>query len=142
LKLEKITMFVILILIVLVAAFGIISSLIMMVMEKTRDIGVLKAMGATEAGIRRIFMTEGIIIGTVGTLTGLVSGLFLCWLLAKYQFIELPKDVYALSTLPVQVEPLTVLIVGCSAVLISLLATIYPAHAAGSLDPVRALRYE
>jgi lipoprotein-releasing system permease protein len=142
LKLEKITMFVILILIVLVAAFGIISSLIMLVMEKTRDIGVLKAMGATESGVRRIFMLEGMVIGTVGTLTGLASGLFLCWLLAKYQFIELPKDVYALSTLPVQVEPLTVLIVGCSAVLISLLATIYPAHAAGRLDPVRALRYE
>lgn len=142
LKLEKITMFVILILIVLVAAFGIVSSLIMLVMEKTRDIGVLKAMGATEAGVRRIFMLEGIIIGTVGTLLGLGAGLFLCWLLAKYQFIELPKDIYALSTLPVQVEPLTVLIVGCSAVLISLLATIYPAHAAGRLDPVRALRYE
>jgi lipoprotein-releasing system permease protein len=142
LKLEKITMFVILILIVLVAAFGIISSLIMLVMEKTRDIGALKAMGATEAGVRRIFMLEGIIIGAVGTFLGLATGLFLCWLLAKYQFVELPKDVYALSTLPVQVDPLIVLVVGFTAVLISLLATIYPAHAAGRLDPVRALRYE
>jgi lipoprotein-releasing system permease protein len=142
LKLEKITMFVILILIVLVAAFGIISSLIMLVMEKTRDIGVLKAMGATEASVRRIFMMEGLIIGTVGTLAGLGTGLFLCWLLAKYKFIELPKDIYALSTLPVQVEPLTVLVVGCSAVLISLVATIYPARTAGRLEPVRALRYE
>ncbi len=142
LKLEKITMFVILILIVLVAAFGIISSLIMLVMEKTRDIGVLKAMGATEASVRRIFMLEGVVIGAVGTSAGLGLGLFLCWLLGKYKFIELPKDVYALSTLPVQVEPLTVLVVGCSAILISLLATIYPAHAAGRLEPVRALRYE
>jgi lipoprotein-releasing system permease protein len=142
LKLEKFAMFVILILIVLVASFGIVSSLIMMVMTKTREIGVLKAMGATRANIRRIFMLQGLVTGLVGTTLGVVGGLVLCWLLARYQFIELPKDIYSVSTLPVQVEPLFVLLVAACAVLISLLATIYPAAKAGSLDPVKALRYE
>jgi len=142
LRLEKITMFVILILIVLVAAFGIISSLIMLVMEKTRDIGVLKAMGATARSVGRIFVWEGLFIGLAGTLLGLGSGLALCGLLARYKFIDLPRDVYPISTLPVQVEPLVVALVGCSAVLICLLATIYPSRAASRLDPVEALRYE
>ncbi|MFH1059471.1 MAG: lipoprotein-releasing ABC transporter permease subunit [Pseudomonadota bacterium] len=142
LRLEKITMFVILTLIVLVAAFGIVSSLIMLVMEKTRDIGILKAMGCTSQSIRRIFMYEGLIIGVTGTLGGLAVGLILCGLLARYKFIELPADVYPLSTLPVQVEPLMVLLVAAAAVVISLLATIYPARTAGRLNPVEALRYE
>jgi lipoprotein-releasing system permease protein len=111
-------------------------------MTKTREIGVLKAMGATRANIRRIFMLQGLVTGLVGTTLGVVGGLVLCWLLARYQFIELPKDIYSVSTLPVQVEPLFVLLVAACAVLISLLATIYPAAKAGSLDPVKALRYE
>lgn len=142
LKLEKIAMFVILILIVLVAAFGIVSSLIMLVMEKTKDIAILKAMGATAKSIRRIFVLEGLIIGVLGTILGLGSGLGLCALLARYKFIDLPVDIYALDTLPVQVEPYMVALVGVSAVAISLLATLYPAHAAGRLDPVEALRYQ
>jgi lipoprotein-releasing system permease protein len=142
LKLEKIAMFVILILIVLVAAFGIVSSLIMLVMEKTRDIAILKAMGSTAKSIRRIFVLEGLIIGVLGTVLGLGSGLGLCALLARYKFIDLPVDIYALDTLPVQVEPYMVALVGISAVAISLLATLYPAHAAGRLDPVEALRYQ
>lgn len=142
LKLEKITMFVILILIVLVAAFGIVSSLIMLVMEKTKDIAILKTMGATARSIRRIFVLEGLIIGVMGTVLGLASGLGLCALLARYKFIDLPVDVYALDTLPVQVEPLMVALVGVSAVAISLIATLYPAHAAGRLDPVESLRYQ
>lgn len=142
LKLEKITMFVILILIVLVAAFGIVSSLIMLVMEKTKDIGILKAMGATRKSMRRVFMLEGLVIGSVGTALGAVGGLVLCVLLARYQFIELPQDVYAINRLPVVVEPAMVALVCASAVLITLLATLYPSRHAGALDPVQALRYE
>jgi lipoprotein-releasing system permease protein len=142
LKLEKIAMFVILILIVFVASFGIVSSLIMMVMVKTRDIGILKALGATRASLRRVFMLQGLLIGLVGTVVGVGGGLFLCWLLSRYHFIELPKAVYPINTLPVHVDPLMVAVVAACAVLISLLATIYPARVAGGLDPVRALRYE
>jgi lipoprotein-releasing system permease protein len=142
LKLEKFTMFVILILIVLVAAFGIVSSLIMLVMEKTKDIAILRAMGATPKSIRRIFTLEGLIVGVCGTVVGLGAGLLLCGLLARYKFIELPKDVYPLSTLPVQVEPAMVVLVCLCAILISLLATLYPARTAGRLDPVEALRFE
>lgn len=142
LKLEKITMFVILILIVLVAAFGIVSSLIMLVMEKTKDIGILKAMGATRKSVRRVFMLEGLIIGGAGTILGAAGGLVLCALLARYQFITLPQDVYAISRLPVSVEPAMVALVCLSAVAISLAATIYPSRHAGALDPVTALRYE
>jgi lipoprotein-releasing system permease protein len=141
LKLEKLTMFVILTLIVLVAAFGIVSSLIMLVMQKTRDIGIMKAMGATDKAVRRIFLLMGGIIGALGALSGLGIGLFLCWLLAKYQFIELP-EVYPLRTLPVEVEPSLIVLVGILAVVTCLLATIYPACAAGKLDPVEALRYQ
>jgi lipoprotein-releasing system permease protein len=142
LKLEKVTMFVILTLIVLVAAFGIVSSLIMLVMKKTRDIGIMKAMGATDKSIRRIFLLMGGFIGLAGSLTGRGVGLLLCWLLAKYQFIELPQDIYALRTLPVEVEPLLIILVGVLAVVVCLLATIYPARSAGRLDPVEALRYQ
>jgi lipoprotein-releasing system permease protein len=142
LKLEKITMFVILILIVLVAAFGIVSSLIMLVMEKTGDIAILKTMGATARSIRRIFVLEGLVIGVLGTAVGTAVGLALCALLARYQFIELPLDVYALDTLPVMVEPGVVAVIALAAVAITLVATIYPAHAAGRLQPAEALRYQ
>jgi lipoprotein-releasing system permease protein len=142
LKLEKITMFVILILIVLVAAFGIVSSLIMLVMEKTGDIAILKTMGATARSIRRIFVLEGLVIGVLGTAVGTAVGLVLCALLARYQFIELPLDVYALDTLPVMVEPAVVAVIALAAVAITLVATIYPAHAAGRLQPAEALRYQ
>ncbi len=142
LKLEKVVMFIILTLIILVAAFNIVSSLIMMVMEKTRDIAILKAMGATTARIRKIFIMEGLMIGVSGTILGLFGGFSLCALLKKYKFIELPPEVYYIPTLPVQVNALDVWLVALAAIVISLLATIYPSRQAAKLDPAEALRYE
>lgn len=142
LKLEKIAMFVILTLIVLVAAFNIVSTLIMVVMEKHKDIAILKAMGATSKSIMKIFVIEGTIIGVVGTVLGLLGGYASCVLLAKYKFIELPGDVYYISTLPVKMEPMTLFLVSIAALGISFIATIYPAWQAAKLDPAEALRYE
>jgi len=142
LKLEKVVMFIILTLIVLVAAFNIVSSLIMLVMEKTRDIAILKAMGATTASIRKIFVLEGCMIGVSGTILGLIGGFSLCAILKKYKFIELPRDVYNITTLPVQLEGLDVAIIAFSAIAISLVATLYPSRQAAKLEPAEALRYE
>jgi lipoprotein-releasing system permease protein len=142
LKLEKTAMFIVLALIVLVAAFNIISTLIMVVMGKNKDIAILKSMGATSNSIMRIFIYEGLVIGTSGTLIGVIGGLGLCKLLSKYQFIKLTSDVYPMSTLPVQVLPLDVILVAVSAAVITLLATIYPSWQASRVDPAVALRYE
>ncbi len=142
LKLEKIVMFIILTLIILVAAFNIIGTLIMVVIEKTRDIAILKSMGATRRSIMKIFMIEGAVIGLVGTLLGLVGGYTLCKLLATYQFIELPPDVYYISTLPVKMDPIDVTLIVLAAIVISLVATVYPAWQASRLDPAEAIRYE
>ncbi|GKT10555.1 lipoprotein-releasing ABC transporter permease subunit [Desulforhabdus sp. TSK] len=142
LKLEKAVMFIILTLIILVAAFNIVSSLIMLVMEKTRDIAILKAMGATTASIRKIFVLEGLLIGVSGTILGLLGGFGLCTILKKYQFIELPRDVYYFSTLPVKLEGTDVALIALSAIAISLTATLYPSRQAAKLDPSEALRYE
>jgi lipoprotein-releasing system permease protein len=142
LRLEKLTMFVILLMIVLVGALNIISTLVMVVMEKTRDVAILRAMGATGKSIMTIFMFQGILVGVIGTLAGLASGLGLCEILAKYKFIELPSDIYYISKLPVKVETLDVVFVTLSAVLISFFATLYPSWHASRLNPVEALRYE
>ncbi|MGD8387498.1 MAG: lipoprotein-releasing ABC transporter permease subunit [Desulfobacteraceae bacterium] len=142
LKLEKITMFVILSMIVLVGALNIISTLVMVVMEKTRDMAILRAMGATARSIMAVFMLQGLLVGFVGTVAGLLSGLGICHLLSKYQFISLPSDVYYISTLPVQVETLDVVLVAVAALGISFLATIYPSRYAAKTNPVEALRYE
>jgi lipoprotein-releasing system permease protein len=142
LKLEKAVMFIILVLIILVAAFNIVSTLIMMVMEKTKDIAILKSMGMTAKGIMRIFIFEGLIIGMVGTILGLLGGGVLCFLLKRYEFVKLPSDVYYISTLPVRVEALDVTLVALSAMAISFLATLYPSYQASRLDPVAAIRYE
>ncbi|MBI5207919.1 MAG: lipoprotein-releasing ABC transporter permease subunit [Candidatus Firestonebacteria bacterium] len=142
LKLEKITLSIILTFIVLVSAFNIVSTLIMVVMEKTCDIGILKAIGATQKSIANIFLLEGFIIGVIGTAIGTIGGVLLSWALDKYQFIKLPGDVYYIDTLPVEMRFLDILLIGIAAITISSLAALYPAWQASRLDPVEALRYE
>ena len=150
LRLEKIAMFIILILIVLVAAFNIISTLIMVVMEKHKDIAILKSMGASSSGILKIFMIEGLVIGVVGTVLGTTLGLLAAFNLENITgFVEglfgfkiLASDVYYIDKLPSQVNPLDVWIITATAILISLLATLYPSWRASRLDPAEALRYE
>ncbi len=142
LKLEKLTMFVILTMIVLVGALNIISTLVMVVMEKTRDVAILRAMGASARSIMSIFMLQGILVGVIGTIAGLFSGLGLCHLLSRYKFINLPSDVYYISKLPVLVSVSDVSIVAAAAVVISFLATLYPAWYASRLNPVESFRYE
>ena len=142
LKLEKYTMSIILTMIVLVGALNIISTLVMVVMEKTRDVAILRAMGATSRSIMSIFMFQGLLVGLIGTVTGLGSGLGLCWLLDRYQFINLPSDVYYLSKLPVQVEMLDIWLVSLAAITISFFATLYPSWYASRLNPVESFRYE
>jgi len=141
-RLEKAVYFIVLLLIVLVAAFNIIATLIMIVMEKRKDIAILKCMGATNRSIARIFMLKGAIVGAVGTALGVVGGYAGCWLLARYQFVELPKDVFYVSTLPVRVYGENFLLVALASVTICLLATIYPARQAAGLAPVEVIRYE
>ncbi|MGD9033668.1 MAG: lipoprotein-releasing ABC transporter permease subunit [Desulfobacteraceae bacterium] len=142
LRLEKLTMFIILTMIVLVGALNIISTLVMVVMEKTRDVAILRAMGATARSIMAIFMFQGLLVGVVGTIAGLLSGLGLCQVIAKYKLQVLPSEIYYISTLPVRVETWDVVLVALAAVVISFLATIYPSWHASRLNPVEALRYE
>jgi len=142
LKLEQTAMFVVLTLIIVVASFNIISTLIMMVTEKTRDIAILKSMGATSRQIRRIFTIQGLTVGVIGTLGGLVTGLVLCLMLKKYKFIELPVEIYMMDSLPVEMRAGQIAATVLVAIAISFLATIYPAKQAARLDPVDALRYE
>ncbi|MEE4365598.1 MAG: lipoprotein-releasing ABC transporter permease subunit [Desulfotignum sp.] len=140
LKLEKTAMFIILTLIILVAAFNIASALIMMVMEKTKDIAVLKAMGATHGVIGKIFILRGLVIGVLGTCLGTVFGVAACWLLRHYDFIQLP-EAYPFSTLPVQLDPLDVLLIAVSAVFICFVSTLYPSYKASKMNPLEAIRY-
>ncbi|MBM4285742.1 MAG: lipoprotein-releasing ABC transporter permease subunit [Deltaproteobacteria bacterium] len=142
LKLEKVAMFIILTLIILVAAFGIASTLFMMVMKKTREIAILKSMGATRNSIMQIFIVNGLTIGVIGTSLGLVLGLTLAALLRRYEFIKLPRDVYYISTLPVQIQLMDVFMIIGAALVISFVATLYPSWQAARLDPVEAIRYE
>ena len=142
LKLEKFAMFVILVLIILVASFNIISNLIMNVIEKSREIAILKAIGATNASIMTIFMLQGLFIGLIGTGTGITGGYLLGLILNKYQIIKLPADVYYLSHLPVRMSLFDFVTVSLSAIIISFAATLYPAWQAAKLNPVEPLRYE
>jgi len=142
LALEKLAMFIILTLIVLVASFNIISTLVVMVVEKTRDIGILKAIGVTAARVRAIFTWGGFLIGSAGVVSGIIGGTLLCVLLKRYQFIQLPKDIYYIDRLPVDLRWQDVGIIAASALLIAFLSTVYPARKAARLNPVDALRYE
>src|SRR5690606_1756744 len=142
LKLEKLALFVILSLIILVAAFNIVSTLVMVVRDKTKEIGILKSMGLTDARVLRVFLLQGLAIGVIGTALGTAGGLTLVWLLDHYEFITLPGDVYFVDTLPVALEPMDLLLIVVVSVLIALLATIHPARQASRLQPVEAIRHE
>ena len=126
----------------MVAAFNIASTLIMIVMERTKDIGILKSMGATSRAVVGIFMLQGIIIGTVGTALGTVGGIVLSEILDRYKLIRLPGDVYFIETVPVQLNVGDIVAVGLVALVICFAATFYPAWRASRLIPVEAIRYE
>jgi lipoprotein-releasing system permease protein len=142
LKLEKLGMGVILLLIVMVAAFNIVSTLTMVVTDKTREIGILKAMGLPARSIRRVFLTQGIVIGLVGTALGLILGFGGAWALEKYEFIPLDPSIYFIDHLPVATEPLDVLWIVLASILTAGLATLYPAIQASRLYPIDAIRHE
>jgi lipoprotein-releasing system permease protein len=142
LKLEKAVMFIILALIILVASFNIVSSLIMTVMEKRKDVAILKAIGAKKNSIIKIFMVEGIAIGICGALIGSLSGYLLCVIQTRYKLITLPKDIYYISTLPMKISAFDVFILALVTTCICILATLYPSYRAAKIDPVETLRYE
>jgi lipoprotein-releasing system permease protein len=142
LQLERLVMIITIGLIVFVAALNIITVLIMMVMEKNRDIAVLMSMGATQKNIRKIFMLQGVIIGVVGAVVGSFLGVTACWLCDRYQLVRLETDVYSISHVPFKTGPWDVVLVAVAAIAISFLATLYPSKNAARLDPVVALRYE
>uniref|UniRef100_A0A7V3UZE5 Lipoprotein-releasing ABC transporter permease subunit n=1 Tax=candidate division WOR-3 bacterium TaxID=2052148 RepID=A0A7V3UZE5_UNCW3 len=142
LRLEKVVTFIVLVLIVLVAAFNIVGMLTMMVIRKTREIGILKTIGARSQAITRIFMLVGLLIGVLGTAGGAIFGFVISWLLNRYRFVNLPGDVYFIKNLPVQMQLQDFIIVCASAMVITFLATFYPAYRAAKLQPVDAIRYE
>ena len=142
LRLEKTVYFLVLLLMVLIGAFNIISTLIMVVMEKRKDIAILQSMGATRESIRRIFLIKGCVIGVVGTFLGVLLGLAISVLIQEYRFIELPKDVFLISTVPVRIYLSNFTLVAFASLLVCLVASIYPARQAAKLDPVEIIRYE
>lgn len=141
-RLEKLTMFIILSLIVLVAAFNIISTLIMVVMEKRKDIAILKSIGASSRDIMIIFIAQGVIIGLVGTSLGLISGFLIGYLEKTYHIISLPSSVYYITTLPIRMTPSEFIVIGSSALFLSFIATLYPSYKASKIDPAEGVRHE
>jgi lipoprotein-releasing system permease protein len=140
--LEKMAIGITIGLIMTVAAVNIVASLVLLVMEKTRDIAILKTMGATTGSIRRIFMLQGLIIGLSGTLAGTVFGCATIYILDRFKLIHVPIDVYQISYVPFVLQPQDFAAVVAAAVLVSFAATIYPARQASKLDPAQALRYQ
>jgi len=142
LKLEKIAMFVILVLIILVASFNIISSLVMTVMEKKKDIAILKAMGARNRSVMKIFMAEGLTIGAFGALAGSIIGYLMCVIQNWLHIIKLSQEVYTINVLPMKISVTDVLLIASVTIVICLLSTLYPSYKATKIDPVETLRYE
>lgn len=142
LKIEQMAFSIILGLIVLVAGLNIISTLVMMVMEKYRDIAILKSMGATDLSVMKIFIYQGLLIGVIGTVLGVIAGLVLCWLQIKYQIVRIDPNVYQFAVLPMKVKLGNVLTIAFFAIIISFLSTLYPARRAGKMNPAESLRYE
>ncbi|MDI6845748.1 MAG: lipoprotein-releasing ABC transporter permease subunit [Candidatus Saccharicenans sp.] len=142
LKLEKTLLFLTISLIVLVAALNIVASLVLMVMEKTRDIGVLMALGATAASIRKIFFLQGALIGVIGTALGMALGLLWCWLANVFKLIKVPVDIYQISYVPFHPKPLDMALIVAVTLAITFVSTIFPSRRAAKIDPVQALKYE
>lgn len=142
LKLEKLAMFLILFLIVLVAAFNIVSTLVMVVADRTREIGILKSMGMTDRGVLRVFVLQGAWIGLVGTTLGTALGLALCFVIDRYDIIRIPPEVYYVDRLPVSLHAADVLTIVAASLAVALLATVYPSLQASRLQPVEAIRHE
>jgi lipoprotein-releasing system permease protein len=140
--LEKYAMFIVLSLIIAVAAFNIISTLIMVVIEKRKDIGILKSMGSTSESIMKIFMFEGLVVGVVGTILGSILGFSLCWVQETFKIVTLPPEIYFINSLPIDMRPWDFILVGTAAMGITFLAALYPAKRAADLTPVEAIRYE
>ena len=140
--LEKMAISITIGLIVIVAALNIVASLILLVMEKSRDIAILKTMGSSAASIRRIFVLQGLVIGRVGTTAGAIGGYALIYVLDRYKLIRIPLDVYQISYVPFTLELGDFIVVVISAGLICFVATIYPSRQAAKLDPAQALRYQ